>query len=74
MKKTLLTRIRVEKAKGIRKRVRRRSSLRVKDPKDLRGAKGALLRNAAAVALEDEASNGQAAEQRHPPVRIRSDW
>lgn len=74
MKKTLLTKIKVEKAKRIRKRERRRASLTVKDPKDLRGAKGALLKNAAAVVLEDESSNVQTTEQRHPPVRIRSDW
>jgi hypothetical protein len=68
MKKTLLTKIKVEKAKRSRKRTRRGGSLGAKDPMDLRGAKGALLRNATAVALEDESSNRQAAEQR-PPTR-----
>jgi hypothetical protein len=70
MKKTRLTKIKVEKAKRIRKRTRRGGSLGVKDPKDLRGAKGALLRNATAVALEDESSNRQAAEK-PPPTRIQ---
>jgi hypothetical protein len=73
MKKAMLTKIKIEKAKRMRKLARRRPPIRVKDPKDLRGAKGALLESAAAVVLEDESPKGQTAEQRHPPVRISSD-
>ncbi len=74
MKKAMLTKIKIEKAKRMRKLARSRPPIRVKDPKDLRGAKGALLKSAAAVVLEDESPNGLTVEQRHPPVRISSDW
>jgi len=74
MKKRLLTKIKVEKVRRVRKRARRRAAIAVKDPKDLRGAKGVLLKSADEVALGDESTNGQPAEQRHPPIGIRSDW
>ena len=47
MKKRTLARIQVEKEKRAQKRARRHPSGRTKDPKDLRGAKGALLKQAA---------------------------
>ena len=77
MKKAELTKIKVEKAKSVRKRAGRRAAVAVKDPKDLRGAKGALLKSAAAAILEEEeeeSSNSPTGEQRHPPIRITGDW
>jgi hypothetical protein len=70
MKKRMLARVEAEKAKRVRKRARRRSLRGAKDPKDLRGARGALLK--AAADLEGDLS--QAGDQRHPPLRISSDW
>jgi hypothetical protein len=74
MKKAELTKIKVEKAKRMRKRAGRRAVIAVKDPKDLRGAKGALLKSAAAAILEEEPSNSPTGEQRNPPIRITGDW
>lgn len=73
MKKALLTKIRVQKAKRMGKRARRGAG-RMRDPQDLRGAKGALLKNAIAAVVEEESSTSESAEPRHPPVRVRSDW
>ena len=47
MKKRTVVRIKVEKEKRAQKRAKRHPSRRSKDPKDLRGAKGALLKQAA---------------------------
>ncbi len=59
MKRRAITAVKVEKAKRIRKRMHRRSSPRVTDPKDLRGAKGALLKSATASASEEERVTGR---------------
>jgi len=58
MKRRMLARIMVEKAKRARKRWRHHAAPRARDPKDLRGAKGVLLESALAEAQG----------------RIRSDW
>lgn len=67
MKKRALARIKAEKAKRARKRGR-------KDPKDLRGAKGALLKSAIEGLTEDELLADQMAGQRHHPIRMGGDW
>jgi hypothetical protein len=72
MKKTMLAAIKTAKAKGSQKRGRGSGPQR-KDPKDLRGAKGALLKGAIDTVLEEELSDTQGAGPRHPPIRIRSD-
>ena len=73
MKRTMLAAIKTAKAKGLQKRGRRRPRSRQRDPKDLRGAKGALLKGAIDTVLEEELSDTQGAGPRHPPIRIRSD-
>ena len=75
MKKRTLTRIKVEKERRTQKRAQRRPSRRAKDPKDLRGAKGVLLKNAAdaARALEGGVPGPGTAGQRYAPLRVRSD-
>ena len=73
MKRTMLAAIKTAKAKGSHKRGRRRFRPPRKDPKDLRGAKGALLKGAIDTVLEEELSDTQGAGPRHPPIRIRSD-
>jgi hypothetical protein len=73
MKKTMLAAIKTAKAKGSQKRGRRRSRPQRKDPKDLRGAKGVLLKSAIDAVREEELSDTQGAGPRHPPIRIRSD-
>jgi len=54
MKKRLLAAIKVEKAKRVQKRVRHHAVSTAKDRKDLRGAKGVLLKIAVDRALENE--------------------
>ncbi len=65
MKRRMLTRIRVEKQKRAGKRGRYRRA-RVRDTKDLRGAKGALLKSAADVGLKDELAESRG--------RVRRAW
>lgn len=74
MKRRMLARITVAKAKRTRKRGRHHAAPRARDPKDLRGAKGVLLESAAEAVLPDQLAEAQGADQRHPPIRIQSDW
>ncbi len=73
MKKRMLARIKVMKTKRMQRQVRHRSSPRPTDPKDLRGAKGALVKSAVEATLEDEPPVVQSAGQRHAPIRIGYD-
>jgi hypothetical protein len=73
MKRTMLAAIKTAKAKGLQKRGRRRPRSRQRDPKDLRGAKGALLKGAIEAVVEEDVSNNQSVGPRHPPIRIRDD-
>jgi hypothetical protein len=75
MKKRTLARIKVEREKRAQKRARRHPSRRAKDPKDLRGSKGVLLKTAvdAALALEEGIPGPGTAGQRYAPLRVRSD-
>jgi hypothetical protein len=73
MKKTMLAAIKTAKAKGSQKRRRRRPRAQAKDPKDLRGAKGALLKDAIDAVMEEGVSNNQSVGPRHRPIRIRDD-
>jgi hypothetical protein len=54
MKKRMLAAIKVEKGKRVEKQVRHHPTPTAKDRKDLRGAKGALLKNAVDRALANE--------------------
>jgi hypothetical protein len=73
MKKAMLAAIKTAKAKGLQKRERRRPRPQPKEPKDLRGAKGALLKDAIEAVLEEELSDNQGVGPRHPPIRIGAD-
>jgi len=70
MEKTMLAAIKTAKAKGRPKRARRRPRPEAKDPKDLRGAKGALLKGAIEAALEEDLSDNVGVGPRHPPISI----
>lgn len=73
MKKRMLARIKVEKARRMGKRARHHPAPKPRDPKDLRGAKGTLLKDAAERALRDDLEGDQTGT-RHHPVRIAMDW
>jgi hypothetical protein len=73
MKKAMLAAIKATRAKGRQKRGRRRPMLQPKDPKDLRGAKGALLKGAIEAGLEENLSGKEGVGPRHPPIRIGAD-
>lgn len=64
MKKRTVVRIKVEKEKRSQKRAKRHPSRRSKDPKDLRGAKGALLKQAAEAAAEEGPFEPRTPDQR----------
>ncbi len=74
MKKRMIASIKAEKAKRMSKHARLRSAVSPKDPRDLRGPKGALLKRAAEDVLTDEFRNGQTDDGRYPPGPIRDDW
>jgi hypothetical protein len=75
MKKAMLAAIKTAKAKakGLQKRGRRRPRRQSKDPKDVRGAKGVLLKDAIDAVLEEELADNQGVGPRHPPIRIGAD-
>jgi hypothetical protein len=74
MKKRTLAQIKAEKGKRALKRSGHSLDHRAHDPKDLRGAKGALLKSAGETALQEEPTDLKDIGQRHLPLRIRSDW
>lgn len=73
MKKSVLKRIKAVKTRRAGKRVRRHPSPAARDPKDLRGAKGALLVDAAEAAQQEDFLGDQEGP-RHHPIRIPMDW
>jgi hypothetical protein len=70
MKKRMLARVKALKTKSAQKRARHGPWPRAKDPRNLRGAKGALLKSAAEAALED--STAEPGRHRPPRVTPRS--